>query len=350
MSGIQYRVDAMGGYWLPQEELDRLETETEQARAEASGELERERAEQALLVAKEIEAERERAGQPPSQDEIDELIQLRTDDLVAFNDQIDSIGERLATAVPVPSAEELGVDVSAFPPARAALVVYSAHLRQVEAEAKGLEGAKAKYLRDIGAPAETERAIDQLIKRDRSNVLKQLLSMGTIVPADIHATHRQELEEKLPVEKHAREVAVSVLNTLEVQIGIASWRLTYMRRRQEGFVSDALIEHAGIELAAEYVRRVKAAEEIIGSLLALGDVARVSASNGMTAYFHAVPDNLRVRLPLFRLAGLPDDVPLEIDCNRSMVGAAAEPWMQLAALWARSPTEDPPSPLIGGRN
>jgi hypothetical protein len=160
MSDVHYRIDAEGRYWLTEEQLLRLEAEREQSRAEVQAERDAEIAAQMREIEAEAEAEAELARKPLSQERIDDLAQLRVNDLIEYDTEVEDLGERLANSIPVPPADELGVDIAGLPPARAALTVYVEHLRQVEAEAKKLEDAKARYLADLGVPDQTEREID----------------------------------------------------------------------------------------------------------------------------------------------------------------------------------------------
>lgn len=72
---------------------------------------------------------------------------------------------------PVPSAEELGVDVTDLAPARSELARFAAWVGQTRDQVRDLEAAREKFLTDLGAPTITEKALADLIAEDKSGFL-----------------------------------------------------------------------------------------------------------------------------------------------------------------------------------
>ena len=338
MSGIQYRVDAMGGYWLPQEELDRIEAQRERSLAAAQAERDSEIAEQMRLIEKEQAAELEEALKPLTAEQIGDLAELKAVDPTSYEDQVEKIAERQVEVWPVPPVD----DLDGFPPARAMLIRFREWIRSTEEELRVLRENRLQFLHNLGVPGDVEKQIADLVQGDVGDLLNSLRSQGKIGPVEFRSHEREMLEQRLGHDRHAAEVARVALTTLEVEIDVLVQRIHYLRKSLPGYVNDALLEAVGPRLAREYAKRIRDLEATTAKMLGLARVARTSAEahDGFSPFGYYAGNTFQVALPRFRLEGLPERPAIQADDAK--VAASAAPWAEMADLWGHNPRADLP--------
>ena len=236
----------------------------------------------------------------------------------------------------------LSPDAEGFPPARAMVVSFREWIHAAEDELRQMRENRFAFLRDVDAVARTEQEISELVQSDTARFVSWLKTTGKVGSSDFRSFERARLEEKLPNNRHAREVAIGALASLETEIDILAKRVEYLRQKLPAYTSDAILEAAGPGLAREYTNGINALEATIAKMLGLARVARTSAEadDGFSPFGYYAGLTFEVALPRFRLDGLPELPAIRAD--NAKVAAAAVPWAELADLWGHNPRADLP--------
>jgi hypothetical protein len=228
-----------------------------------------------------------------------------------------------------PGADELGVDVAGLSPARAGLVRFAAWLRQTRDQVQHLEGARERFLTDLGAPAVTQQQLDDLIAKDKTGFLAWLKSgADQKTKPTVDAFRRQQIEAKLAEDTYAAEVARDGLKALENEIAILKEAVRLLDERHEKFAKAVLIEEAGPKLA-EY----RAAADRLRVVTAeVAGLVRAAPSDKLLRGFGL--SQVDIRLPAFGGAK-----PIVIETRE--IDRAAEPWRERI----RALVSDPRAPI-----
>jgi hypothetical protein len=143
----------------------------------------------------------------------------------------------------MPSAKELGIDVTGLGQARARLLIGKAWIAKVRGEVPGLIERRDAFLRALGAAAETRSELQQ-VQSAVGLVIRQYYDAGSQGPApDIRKGERDVLVEKLALEDAlAAEVSNGLLEESEIEIAACERAVAELEGRSEGWLTAATIE------------------------------------------------------------------------------------------------------------
>ncbi len=320
--------------------------------------VEQEEAEAARVAEAERQAEIDAILQPLSQARMDELVAMRAannsivdsyagatiEDDSEYRDAIEKITADQIEYWPVPSASDLGVNVDTLKPARGLLARFNAWLAREDAQLSAMIAGKVAHETRIKAPAKTEKAIDDLKAGDVLSYLAYFRSAGKDGSNKPQSAKREKLEGKLEQDRHAAEVAEAAMSILAVEIDLAVSRIRRMDRAIEDYIFEAILEYAGPVLST---RLTAAVDELRSVLTVMSGIAKIEIASMATdgpGFSRHVPSTFELKLPRFKLTGLPEDGFL-IKLGGQSAATAATPWIELAARWKKDPQATPPAQL-----
>jgi hypothetical protein len=268
--------------------------------------------------------------------------------------RIDAATEPYETMEP-PEAAELAIEVDNLPPMRARLVRFAAWVSGLQKRLSDLEQGRGAFLKSIGVPTLTEKAIDDLIAKDKTRFLQWLQEGARLAKPVARAFEREQLQEKLKADTHECEVARSALAQAEDEIEVLHRQIATLEKRRAKFVNAALIEHANT-VGAEYVAAIAVLTDKLASLLGLASVAGWAGGvEGDERFYRTFATDVSfeaVALPRFGLSTVPGSFDATnhvwsgtgrpaIEVPRDRVRESAKPWKQLADLWTKDARAEP---------
>jgi hypothetical protein len=287
-------------------------------------------------------AEAEDAAEAAFQTEAREIA-ARTAAEEAAEEKRQAEAEAFRTAEP-PSAEDLGCDVSGLPAHRARLVRFISWREVTRKRLADLEAGRARFLEQLGVPAQTEAKLRALISEDKSRLLAWMTGGAA---ADLRPKAREferaELERRLNEDTHEAEVTRAAIAEADAEIERLGLQLGVLEKRHREFVETALIGEAGT-LGAEYGALVARMNEIVTALFGL------NAAIGIRAALRGeyASNSVATALPGFNLPGVPGNrlgdtvmpgsptVPM-LKVTEREAAAAATPWREAMRRLSENP-------------
>jgi hypothetical protein len=177
--------------------------------------------------------------------------------------------ERLSA---MPTAAQLGVDVSGLGTARARLIIGRAWIEAEQAKIPALEQRRDAFMRALAMP-EATRAELAAVESQATGALREFYDAGSAgeLP-DLHRAEREVLIERLALEDAlAAECSAGLLDEAEIAIATQHRLLAELEGRVEGWISALLVETAAA-IAPKVERLVDELRSELAVVVALGQV------------------------------------------------------------------------------
>lgn len=200
----------------------------------------------------------------------------------------------------VPSAAELGIDVSDLPPRRADLVRLVAYIAKSRDEREAIAAGRERYLQAMQLPSLTRQQIADLRKGDAAGAVAFIEAGGEGLEPVIRRAERKQLQARLAtLDEPEAETARAALEHADRRLTEVDQRITRLEALQEPYAL-AVLQELAEPMGEQMCAALKQAEAAARWLVALGSLT------GSPFYSYYGDPGLDVRLPRFGLSSILD--------------------------------------------
>jgi hypothetical protein len=164
--------------------------------------------------------------------------------------------------------DDVATDMRGLPPARARLAQFVAWRRLVAERLTNLDAGIAELSQDIARVTEAQDRLRGLREADTSSMLDNLRQGARAALSAVSGLQAQDLAADLAASEHQAAVANAALKAATPERDHFLAVLAALDERLPGVMTDALTEHAGITLRAEYDAAERALQDIAARMRA----------------------------------------------------------------------------------